>query len=272
MNFITDANNKLAILGLLPGYNKNIDTNDYKLEKDLIRNISFIDLQLSSYSIGENTKDAGVLKILETLSNSLMSSGKNLYNYKNFSTSSKDIIYATFNKIVQKYLGTSFSTINGVRIIASSDSMATETISNNFGDSTIHQMLTQTKVMKGAASLSKYTNVAKELSYSNAFNMLTTNVASFLDIIKSSALGIQIALPKFFESSNYNHTMSVFFKLTSPSGDKDDIKKLVLDPLKLLMIISSPNSSTGLTYAYPFIYKVVAHGNESIKDLELLDI
>ena len=258
-NFITNDGIKLAVVGLLPGYNSKIDTNSKDLEKDLLHNISFIDLQLASYSIGDN--DGQSKSIIDVYKNLLSTAidGKRVYSYKAYNNDTKDHISETFNELTKKYLR--LSDINGVRIIASSDSMATETISNNFGESMVQQIATNSKLSQMSKKFNSYANIMKELSYNRAFELLNKDAKGFLSILKSSALGIQLAFPRFFESSNYSHTMSLFFKLTSPSGHKEDIQTLVLNPLKLLMILASPNSMYGITYAYPFIYKVVAYGN-----------
>jgi len=260
MTIVSDGANKLAVVGLLPGYNNIIDTNSYDLEKDLLHNISFIDLQLATYAIGTSVKDKNIAEVIQTLVNDAFK-GKHLYSYKAFGANdSSSNIKKTFDTLISKYLP-GLQKINGVRMIASSDSMATETISNNFGESLINQLAQSSTIMQTAKSFSLYSNFIKEMSYDYAFKLLNNETEGILQVLKASALGIQIALPRFFESSNYSHTLSVFFKLTSPSGDEESVKTLVLDPLKLLMILASPNSMTGISYAYPFIYKVTAHGN-----------
>jgi len=249
----------LAIVGRLPGYNSIIDTDNRDLEKDLLHNISFIDLYLASYNTGGNTNQDFFTFIKNVMSN--LTKETNFYEYKLLDNNSK--MKKAFNKLVSKYIDSNLE-IDGMRIIASSDSMATETISNNFGDSLLYQLANNSSIIQNIKKLEQYSNMMKELSYTQAwdmFNKFATDNNIVKSVLAGSALGIKIALPKFFESSSYTHNLSVFFKLTSPSGNKTAIKELIFDPLKLIMIFASPNSFNGLTYAFPFLYRVVAYGN-----------
>jgi len=264
MNIINVATNEgtknLAVVGMLPGYNNIIDTDNKDLEKDLLHNISFIDLYLASYNTGGDVGQDFFTFIKKMLQN--LTSNNNFYQYKLLDDNTK--MKEAFNKLVKKYLGDNINKIDGMRIIASSDSMATETISNNFGDSVLYQMTSQSKIIKEIQKYTQYANIIKELSYTQAwdmFNSYNTDVNIVKNILAGSALGIKIALPKFFESSSYTHNLSVFFKLTSPAGCKTAVQELIFNPLKLIMIFASPNSFNGLTYAFPFLYRVVAHGN-----------
>lgn len=269
----------LFLLGSLPGYNDKIDTNNFDLEKDLLHNISFIDLFLATYSISadsgvQKTKNGkpvklGIIKETENFIKGVLSSNQ-LYNYK--LVGNGDEIQKVFNALLKKYLNytsTSKNFINGIRIIASSDSMTTETIANNFGDSMLHNMINQSKIMNGLGKASFFQNAIKELDFNAAWKMFSalgskksqgmTGLIS--DFLSAKSLGLKIAFPKFYESSTYGHNMSIFFKLTSPSGDEKIIDELIFKPLKLIMIMAAPNSLNGKSFAYPFIYRVNAYGN-----------
>ncbi len=256
------SNKNLAVIGTLPGYNSIIDTNNRDLEKDLLHNISFIDFYLATYNVGGKSNQS-LISFFKSMTKKLVSD-TNFYDYKLLNE--KNDIKKNFNKLIKKYIATD-KEIDGMRIVAASDSMATETISNNFGDSMLYQFANNSSLVKAFGKFNVIENGLKELSYTQAWKMFN-NASKHTNIIGSifsgAALGVKISLPKFFESSSYTHNLSIFFKLTAPSGAKEVIDELIFKPLKAILIFSSPNSFNGLTYAFPFLYRIIAYGNTFI--------
>ena len=80
------------------------------------------------------------------------------------------------------------------------------------------------------------------------------------------AKGNHITLPKIWENSTYNPSISLNIKLVSPYGSPEAIHDNILVPLIYLLLLSSPTSNDGLTYGdIPYV-RVRAYG---ITDMHL---
>ena len=84
--------------------------------------------------------------------------------------------------------------------------------------------------------------------------------SQIFSLLASQAIGIQSALPKIWQRSDYNNTSSFTIKLVSPSGHYEDVRKFVIDPLLRLILAASPITYDGVSYGYPPIWKVQARG------------
>jgi len=271
----------MGIVGTLPGFNSNIDFASRDFEKDLLRNISFIDFIPATYSIpwvkDVIAKGLSLINVNGVTGDTTTAGLSTLYNY----TSPDNTATAVFKKIVERYLGTG-NDVDGVRLVASNDTVFNESISNQFDENNIIDDLTQL----GTSAASKFGRLGKavemlanggteaaskvasgiiKMDYEQAFRILgsdTLNGGGMLsDLIKRKALGLTLATPHIFQKNEYQNSITVFIKLTSPTGDKADIEKYIINPLNLCLILAAPLSYDGLTYGVPFIWNIKSYGN-----------
>ena len=205
-----------------------------------------------------------------------------------------------FAKSLNKYLNDNTineNTKNIIRIISSNDSVFSETINNQFGDNDFMESISTNPLMGGAKAIAhnavnfvnqgiknftkvdvKHTiqNIPK-YSYGEALNMVTSlsesgySGNSLSAILAKEFLGMNLALPRIFNESSYNNSLSLFIKLTSPTGLNSDILKYIINPLKILIIASAPFSFDGLTTYIPPVWKIKSYGNTDI-NIGVIDV
>jgi hypothetical protein len=87
-----------------------------------------------------------------------------------------------------------------------------------------------------------------------------SNLETLGELLSGAALGMNIASPKLWTSSQYNSTLNLFIKLVSPTGSPECIKRNILEPLLYLIAAASPITSYGTVYGYPFMWQIQAQG------------
>jgi hypothetical protein len=90
-------------------------------------------------------------------------------------------------------------------------------------------------------------------SEGGAFNNAT-------QLLQGAAYGLNIAAPDLWSSSQYTSNLSIFIKLISPTGQKECIKRNIVEPLMHLIAAASPITAFGVVYGYPILWQVHAHG------------
>lgn len=76
--------------------------------------------------------------------------------------------------------------------------------------------------------------------------------------------GKQVSLPKIWRQSDYNPSLTFNVKLVSPYGTPDAIKNFIIRPLIHILLMSSPESTDGLTYGLYQPVKIKAYGMSNI--------
>src|SRR6056297_963106 len=72
--------------------------------------------------------------------------------------------------------------------------------------------------------------------------------------------GHRVSLPSIWKDSSYSPNLTANIRLASPYGYPDAVKTFVIDPLVQLLIISSPQTTDGVSYGQPFFLTITAHG------------
>ena len=72
--------------------------------------------------------------------------------------------------------------------------------------------------------------------------------------------GQKLALPKIWQSSNYSSAFSVSTKLFSPYGSPKAIKKYIIRPLVLILLMGIPQTDDMVSYGRPFAVTVRSWG------------
>jgi hypothetical protein len=279
------------IIGTLPGYNTYIDTISGDLQKDLLENITFIDLYLASYSIpfierlfeAATTSGGQITEVFKNLYNAMQTNINNaltdpLYEY--YSADSNPVASEMVEKFNKAILNCGYNG-SSIRFISANDTTFTQSLSNSYGENNFISDIVDSigkgignflnNKVKGIGNVAGavFSSLGKlhHISYDEAFKMLSTFSTSnpFLNLFKKNLLGVQIGLPLTFDSSRYSTTLNIFVKLTSPTGNKSDIQKYIINPLKLILSLGAPNSFDGITYSLPFIYKIISYGNTEFK-------
>ena len=294
LNYINIAgiNNNIRkiYLGVLPGYNENIDTTTYDFEKDLLHNFTFTDLSPVTYDLkmlqtfykifnGASSEDFSSGKIFNSAGKILLSPDDkshwtgSLYEYNQTNTNS---VNTYFTQALNNYFGSAFNAknIHALRLIGSQDSVFSETIQNRFGDNNIINQLNPAGIAGAMLqSLGKKGNVLQsaagalknipKYNYDAGLNLMkkmSTDI-SLLSLMESQLFGMQISLPRVFENSSYVDSLTLFLRLTSPTGNPKDIRTFILTPLIILMTAAAPISFDGISYGFPPLWQIKSYGN-----------
>ncbi len=277
-----------AIIGKIPGYNANIDAGGV-FEQELKKGITYIDLYPTAFTdsmdLLRNTNDAGF--------RSLDFFGKKLQHLftqpglvktippggnanQNSGSASGDPSYELFKGVLTRMkdgfgLDPEFAAADSIRIIAANDSTFTETFTNSFdgenvitstfnsSKNTINKMPLLPQMLKGAKS---FDSMAMQNLVGAAYKNINneTGLSTLGDLLSGAALGMNIAAPQIWSASQYNSTLTLFVKLVSPTGQKECVKKNILEPLLYLLAASSPITGYGTVYGYPLMWQVNAQG------------
>jgi len=308
-HFIQNQSNVIIPLGILPGYNEVIDTNNFDFEKDLMHNFTFIDLIPVSYSLKmlkgfyDMIKTGNPYNMIQGFfSNQEIQYREQLKTEmsKNFTGSfyeySADVsnsVAQTFSSALKKYFGNYFSenNLHILRLIGSQDSVFSETLQNRFGDNNIVDDISffGKNIGRKFAVIAEKAKAGSVLSFAGkAFDLFKEipkyNYEMGINIMKSLAgktslgsifdkelLGLQISLPRIFENSSYIDSLNVFIRLTSPTGTDEDIRSYILTPLIILLTAAAPISFDGITYGYPPVWQIKSYGN-SFQTVGIIDV
>jgi len=270
----------LAIIGRIPGYNQNIDTNE-TFASELLKGLTFIDLIPNSYKLS-NINLGDLSKTFTNLEQVIKSPGL----FEQDSATMTKIFSGILERMEKDFsLSPDFTRdIKGLRLIAANDSTFTETFSNSFGDdnslidmakSAINSTVSSSKLLSG---LSKYHDTfskgLKGLSYSDMINLAgkaavegnnLTNGSALGEILAGATFGMNMATPKQWNGSDYTSTLTVFIKLVAPVGTPECIRRNILEPIFYLLAASSPLTYGGSMYGFPLLWNVQAHGVTNFK-------
>jgi hypothetical protein len=164
------------------------------------------------------------------------------------------------------YLGSSFYSVESLRIIAANDSTFTESFNSSYGDENgVVGLYNQAKSAKflqwgklwtkgiGSSSHSKLQDLVGGSGLFGSGNSLER-------IAEGVAFGMNLSAPQMWNSSSYNSNLTVFIKLISPIGTEECIQKNILKPLLYLTAAAAPTTATGLLSGIPPLWTVEAHG------------
>jgi len=168
----TEKNSAIIPLGILPGFNPNIDTANYDFEKDLMHNFTFIDLIPVSYSLKMLEGFYDMIKVSNPYSfaKGFFSDNETAYRKKlktemskklsgslyQYSEDQNNAVAQAIAKILNQYFGNYFNdkTLYTLRLIGSQDSVYSETLQNRFGDNNIVDQLSTFSGGLGGALIS----------------------------------------------------------------------------------------------------------------------
>ena len=247
------ADKNFYVVGALPGFNSAIDDSKRSLEKELLHNITFLDLIPVSYSL------VAVEKMLKG-NTSAVANTRTLYVY----TEKDETFLSTFKTLLQKYCQIPKS-VEGLRLLLSSDSVFNETFQIDTNENDLLNHSFTFKAIDFLSEVKKKVNLVSPASalksYEN-FDVGNSGTLNFLRaVLDAKVFGVNFALPKILENADYRSDLNVFIKLTSPTGHLHSVKEYIVKPLLALIIAASPISLNGLTYGFPFMWKAINYGN-----------
>ncbi len=190
------------------------------------------------------------------------------------------------------------SDVSGVRLWLTDDSVAVDSMSNNYDSNVIEDAINS---LSGASrmvqSLQKLSKVTRSTGTSSLPNQLLqgaenatiatlsagasgvaglfsdSDVRSQIEqagaTLANTAAGVvfhgkKLSLPKIWKSSTYFPSLTLTIKLVSPYGDPKAIKAYIIEPLMYIMILSSPRTKDGITYGLPRPVWVNGYGSTSL--------
>lgn len=269
------------VIGKIPGYNSAINgRSNINYENRLINNLTITEFSPIGYSIDFFAdQQNSIYRLGKNLD--LLKKGNDTLKSADFNTQALNIVttYSALNQWLQMQSGIGITNkIDSFKIVATNDSTITETLSNQYTDSYVEQLASKITDNKGLNALATgFTKVLPSLDTTAALGLLSTMSNAGNQVIGSSMygqaasvlfgkmIGIQSAFPRIWDRSSYNNTTSLTIKLVSPSGHPADVEKFVIEPLKYLLLATSPVTFDGITYGFPPLWKVEAKGMASMK-------
>lgn len=213
----------------------------------------------------------------------------------NFNDAIKDF------KDKQAAYGLSNTDISGLRLLLTADTVAQEDVTNNFQENKIESLINSLggyspafrDLIKSVGGISGIQKTAEEVlpsvseklgfnkkqteeflgTASGAVSESTNNSGgAFLQAGKRLVRGLtdlvvqgrHASLPKIWQQSTYNPSLSLAVRLVSPYGTQTSIEKFIVEPLVYLLLLASPNSRDGLTYGNPPYVHIQAYGITNI--------
>lgn len=166
------------------------------------------------------------------------------------------------------------SLANGFVIQATNDSTFSENINNSYGKNFFQEKLegvTQQLLSSPAGQIASFASRAW-ISYdsTNAITALQkTGEYGLLGSLAGTIMGAKINFPQVWQNADYSSSLNIMLKLISPSGDSESIKKYIKQPLMVLLRSAAPFTLDGVTYGFPLLWSVKAHG---IMDLKMATV
>ena len=241
---------KILPIGILPGYNSNIDDINFSFSKDLLHNFTFTDLQPVSYDLKMlegimETFNAAGLKWDILFKKSTMTEKEYeqaLKAFKEYKDKFKGALYEyneastnTVNKVVvdalRQNLG-DFINLNEIpvlRLIGSQDSVYSETLQNRFGDNNLMAEIEQSPL---GMIVSPIASVKNMIQSSGKKGLVGSAISSTLDLIKT--------FPKY----NYDLGLKLMKEFSYSTSLADLFKKELLG-----LQISLPRVFEGSNYS-----------------------
>ncbi len=198
-----------------------------------------------------------------------------------------DIAMKRYRQMCQNYLG-DLNPPSGLRIFLTDDTTTTDGIQTQYTENFFQKMADGlSNLMQG------FTSIASSLS-SSALNeavdkLLSENTINTQNIVEDVAGGLgitsqstkdvmgevikgmkqgakiilkgqKLALPKIWQTSSYSSAFTVSTKLFSPYGSPKAIKKYIIRPLVLILLMGMPQTDDMISYGKPFAVTVRSWG------------
>src|SRR6056297_277479 len=160
---------------------------------------------------------------------------------------------------------------SGLRIYTIDDTQASDSISNelkeNYFQSGINKLseigspIRQFMKSVDSNSVSGLSSEVTESFDSSEFAGQSPIVDKVYSMAKDVIIkGNRVSLPSIWKDSSYSPNLTANIRLASPYGHPDAISTFVINPLAQLLIISSPQTTDGVSYGQPFFLTIHAHG------------
>ena len=198
-----------------------------------------------------------------------------------------DIAMKRYRQMCQNYLG-DLNPPSGLRIFLTDDTTTTDGIQTQYTENFFQKMADGlSNLMQGFTSISSslsssaLNEAVDKLLSENTINTqnIVDDVAGGLGITSQSTRdvmgevikgmkqgakiilkGQKLALPKIWQSSSYSSAFSVSTKLFSPYGSPKAIKKYIIRPLVLILLMGIPQTDDMVSYGKPFAVTVRSWG------------
>ncbi len=197
-----------------------------------------------------------------------------------------DIAMKRYRQMCQNYLG-DLNPPSALRIFLTDDTTTTDGIQTQYAenffqklaDGLSNAMQGFTSIASSLSSASMNEAVDKLLSEDNintdkivgdvskGLNLSDGARGTMGEIVKGLKQGAKIvlkgqklALPKIWQSSSYSSAFSVSTKLFSPYGSPKAIKKYIIRPLTLILLMGMPQTDDMVSYGKPFAVTVRSWG------------
>ena len=210
------------------------------------------------------------------------SDGKSIFKYG----IGYDVAMQRYRQMCQNYLG-DLNPPSALRIFLTDDTTTTDGIQTQYtenffqkladglsnamqGFTSIVSSLSSSALNEGVDKLLSEDNINTEKivgDVSKGLNLSDGARGTMGDIVKGLKQGAKIvlkgqklALPKIWQSSSYSSSFSVSTKLFSPYGSPKAIKKYIIRPLTLILLMGMPQTDDMVSYGKPFAVTVRSWG------------
>lgn len=157
----------------------------------------------------------------------------------------------------------------GFTVLGTNDSTFNETISNSFGTNRFQEVAGDIGAKIKSSPIGM---VGTAVAYWKSMNSNAGIAAlkeqgqfGLLGALSGLVQGVKIELPQVWQNADYTSSLNIMIKLISPSGDSESIRRYIKDPLEILLRATAPVTVDGLTYGYPMLWDVRAHGIMHLK-------
>ena len=260
-----------AIIGKVPGYNHKIDSSRI-YEKKLLDNLTRVRLSPVGYKLNTDifsspiSNDKDVYKIGENVGVMGNDSGTfaALKVWKQIQSIQNGQIQRDLKNEETNF---TLDVVKTLEILSTNDSTLTENFSSSYGENSV-EALTKglANLSIGGVKVSDVSNLSKSVTSQEGLRILSkTDKKGLTELLAGNALKIQSALPKQWQSSDYNNQLQLMIKLVSPSGDQKSIGEYIIKPLTYLIMAAAPITNNGVFYGYPPLWKVEADGLMNMK-------
>lgn len=141
--------------------------------------------------------------------------------------------------------------VSGLRIWVNNETQSTDNIQNNYKENKIVENFNN--MLTSASQMNEYMRSVGAITDPTQGTPQQPLAAALLD-------GRHLSLPKIWEKSDYNPTLSLTVKLISPYGNEISFIKNIAKPLLYLTALTAPSTYDGVTYGQPSNMYVRAYG------------
>lgn len=141
--------------------------------------------------------------------------------------------------------------ISGLRIWVNNETQSTDNIQNTYKENKIVEGFNN--MLSSVSQYNEYMRSVGAISDPTQGSPQNPLAAALLD-------GRHLSLPKIWEKSDYNPTLSLTVKLISPYGNETSFIKNIAKPLLYLTALTAPSTYDGVTYGQPSNMYVRAYG------------